>query len=306
MLTGAALHHLVEKPFRYGQRVRPAYATALGVCLALGVSAPLIVHPWRTAQANVERWRAAIDVPFETWQAERQESRCEYATPCGAAVRGRLNIYVIGDSHSFDGVNIFRAVFNDAHIVRVSAPDCDPLIGAGSAVYRATAEQRLGCDQLIAELYGGNSNLAHADVIVISSLIHAWFDTALDRSLAALSRLHKPIIVIGNSPAYTKPLRDIVRVRRLTPLDAVPSQFKDPWFGDDFEGRLRAVAERHGASYLSLRDFFCPNGRCTAWTPDRTRLNSYDEHHLTLAAAQAFGHARMNVIGAAVHTHEGF
>jgi hypothetical protein len=288
----------VEKPFRYGQKIPRAYPIALasiGVLALLGAATarPMLVNaPAETAQD----WRAALALTRvdALVEAGHYSEACMFASPCGAPVSGQRNIYIVGDSHARDGYNMLRAVYPDAHIVLATSPGCLPFLGQTRML--GAAEDMRVCRALIDQLYADDTALKQADLIVISGIVQVWFTEALDQSLQELATYRRPILVFGNSPAFKQPLPDIIRVEALTPNDAVPQEFVDPQYLANLEHDIATAAQRSGAHYLSLRDFFCPNGQCATWTEDRTRLISYDEHHLSLAAAQAFGRARADAI----------
>ena len=217
--------------------------------------------------------------------------------------RATATVALIGDSHAEDTYNALRVVFPDAHIILASSPGCAAF---APAVHRLPVDpanvEAMACGRLVTSIYGDRARLQQADLIVLSSFKSADQRRQIEHTFDYYSKLGRPILVFGNPPAYTAPLRDIVRVRHLTPDQPVPAEFIDITHGESVDAQTRALAAQYGLHFVPMRDFFCPHGRCTAWTPDQTRLVSYDDHHLSRDAAEAFGRAREGPIRAAAVT----
>ncbi|MDX2274005.1 MAG: acyltransferase family protein [Hyphomonadaceae bacterium] len=317
-VTGAALHHGVEKPFRFGGRVHPAYQFALAAFFVLALPMAMAAQPLLTrapaAQVSdgTADWREAMNLTRAFWQEERTEAAaaCAIGSACGAIVPGKFNIIVLGDSHGPDGVNMMRAVYPDAHIIAATAPGCEgynqPLESRAEAAVDGAPNRddaRQTCLAILSEVYGDRRRLEQADLIVFSNLTEMDLVGVLGDTLRELQSIDTPVIVLGNSPAFTENMPNIIRTRALTPDQPVPAEFLDPRHGDEIDVAIKQVTERNGAHYISLRDFFCPNGACYAWTEDRTRLITHDRHHMSKAAAESFGRARADVIRAAASGH---
>lgn len=277
---------------------------ALAVLLVLLVAvSPMARTVSFAGAAAAHDWRRALDITKEQADAEREQyaSACDVLSACGAIAPNKFNIIVIGDSHGADGFNIARAIYPDAHIIKAARGACFPLIDNLPRPPRLGASQAAPtCQDLNAALYGDRMRLEQADLIFFSVLTRPVSVRLLEDTLTALQGVDTPIVVLGNGPVFSQPLPEIVSENNLSPRDLVPDAFMNARFPASLDDEMRTVVERHGAHFVPMRDFFCPEQRCTAWTSDGTRLLTYDNHHLTLAAAETFARARGDMIKSAV------
>lgn len=335
------LHHLVEKPFRYGGAPRPALVMGLAGALTIAVpaaqiaraqlvqqpvvtaaSAPAPVEPEKTAEAQVPvpeliaktagaksiepakaaspqavalnpNWPAALDVPRQKFYDDRLRYVCSINEPaCNEPQAGKINILVIGDSHGADAHTIMATAFPGAHIIPGGRASCMSSVGAERwyvETKRPDNDDRRGCLWNVNRIYNNRAMLEKVDLIAFNFLPTGAEVPLLDETLAYLSQVTKArIVVFGTAPWFDQELPDIVRTKKLTPADPVPAEFIRPvtWEAD---AKLRAVATKHGAMFVSKVDFFCPKRVCKPFTPDQTVLIAYDRDHMSFQASEAFG-----------------
>ena len=320
LALAALLHHLVEKPFRYGSTPSPALIMGLAASFMLALPVTYLsrlaierqVEPAVGANAaaapQAVAWQEALDVSREQFYKERLRYACPVTIPaCNEPAVGKLNILVVGDSHTDDGVNIMRAAFPDAHIIMGGRAACASFVGYEQwhdDKRLPDDENHRGCLWNIKRIYDNEELLERVDIIAFNFLAgQPWFDDVarmLDETLAALRKQTKArIVIFGTAPFFNPDLPEIVRARKLTPDDAVPEKFVEPlaWTSDQ---RLQEIADKHGATFISKIELLCPNRACKPFTPDWSSLISYDAHHLSLSASDALGLAlRPRLLGLA-------
>jgi hypothetical protein len=303
--TGIVLHHAVEKPFRYGRKISPVYGAGLATAVVLAVPAALAATPsmWNAlTQRSVLTydWRDALTVSSDTVREEREARQvCSLGYWCPLLSRDQFNILVIGDSHGRAGYALMKHAFPDAHISLAALPGCHSFLRSGQPYARSISQRSReseSCRRLTANLYANLDVLGQLDLIVYSYWMDSEDAEMLDETLASLADVAPPILVLGNAPTFTQTLPDIARTLELTPDDPVPANFLDEEHSEHLDQTIERIATRHGAAFVSFRDYFCPRDQCRAWTPDHSRLITYDQHHLSLAAVDAFASANEELI----------
>ncbi len=318
LAAGVVLHHLVEARFRHRRPARPVlgYALAAGLMVLVPLGAMQLAIPWRTGQ-NTRTLAQAVETALSL---SRDEALAERFAPakacrpgCAEPQPGLFNVLIIGNSHGTDGFNALAAVYPQAHLIPSWRASCMYMVGAGSwfaeHASQVDAQTRQTCTEAVERTYADHARLGAMDLIVFSYQSNPNYPPLLDETLGYLRSITAaPILVFGNAPAFTQPLPDIVYALGLSPADRVPEDrvSTGTWAAD---APTEAIARRHGAGFVSRLDYLCPERHCRAFTADGSRLITYDQHHLSLAAAREFGLAQADAIRAEVArqfaVHEG-
>ncbi len=199
-------------------------------------------------------------------------------------------VLILGDSHGIDGLNILQPHFPDFYYILQSVPGCPPML---SNDFRQMAD--LGhpnydkCLQLLDNLAMA-SNYENVDYLVISSYyLHFQPETLINFLNLLPEKLLEKTLFFGNAPGFKYDLPDTVIRKRST-------SFSEEEFEEIFEYKLvvqdqaiRKVASEHGLAYVSKLDFYCPEKQCNLVYGDSEKLLTYDQHHLSFAAANELG-----------------
>ncbi|WP_417483184.1 acyltransferase family protein [Maricaulis sp.] len=300
--ASAALHHFVEQPFRRpGKSAMPplGFATAAlasAYAASLAIALLVILRPAPTGQVATEiaGWQAGN-------QARSQDWRDVCAGGCLTPDPQRLNVLVIGDSHGLDGWNAARAAMPDANVMYAAAPSCQNYTtlaqryaeqqASGARMLPADAQAR--CLALVDQTYD-EEILQRADVVIFSHFLGRWDAGMLGPSIERVRAVSGArVVVLGNGPAFTAQLPDIIRADHLSPEQGViPAHYLDPNFAGWSE-EARGVTIAHGAEFVDVMAALCPQGLCPAFI-DGAPL-SYDAHHLSFQAAREMGRRAITV-----------
>lgn len=199
----------------------------------------------------------------------------------------KIDVLVIGDSHAIDGYNIMRAAMPNANVYFAGRGGCTPLLGA-EAIHARIGRSDL-CDSLTAEVFGAIDMLENMDIIVYSfNWNRAKIQLLPETHEALMRKTNAKFVMLGMAPNYDESLPNIIRSQNLSLSNAtVPDRFLRSDFVELVD-QSKAFAIENGMIYADRYGYFCPDGVCSAVSPEGS-LVSFDEHHLNYAPAVEFG-----------------
>jgi len=115
----------------------------------------------------------------------------------------------------------------------------------------------------------------------------------LEDTVVSLEAAGIEVVIVGPYPVYRDDLPRLVfdqwfRARTAPIPTRIPDMPQEKSLAS--EAAVRAVADRHGLTYLSLLELFCGEGSCAStWSGDATDLLSWDYGHLTTGGAELVG-----------------
>lgn len=191
------------------------------------------------------------------------------------------NVLILGDSHAADGLNILQSAYPDKYFVIRSLGGCPPaLSGTLNRIWEGWSElekcQALNDERLAPEF------LQKFDTLVIALYWGRYTPEHLPETLDYLEQHTKArILVLGNYLALEEPMPDLFNQQidpRLSP-DVVKS------FALFEESLAQLSQDRY--RFISKRDLLCKGDTLMTCQIDFDGVPfSYDEHHLSLSAAQ--------------------
>jgi hypothetical protein len=218
--------------------------------------------------------------------------RDDWSTCLGKANKlGKKTIFILGDSHGPDALNILAPFFDTHYPIAITAPACSPMtfsdfekkMNVGNPAYKK-------CKKVI-ETLQDSILYDRADHIVISSIYGDYLAVPLlDNFLATINvKNRSKIIVFGSAPAFTRPLPELVsEIRHIRNLDAYGSSFiRDFRWSHDLV--IEKVAVDYGATFVSKMDYFCEISEKICKLVYDGKLITYDKHHLSKESAEYFG-----------------
>jgi len=287
-LGAATLSYLlVERPIRRrwrdGTSLRPHLlaASLIGGFVAAGLVIAAYAEriralpaPLRTIAAY-QGWdaTAAGRRQFDTDRCFTLPTGRPFDPACLAYAPDRRNILLMGDSHAAHFAQALRDALPHAHILQATAAGCRPLIvGKGLRGCRAVMRQAFEA-----------IDPARLDTVILSAL---WLDFEEQQLIDTITQLRQRgvrVLVLGPSVEYDNdlPLILVQAAQRGDP--ALPDRMRR---ADRFatDRRLAPRVRQAGASYVSLIDLECPDGRCRLTAPDGAPMH-FDHSHMTPAAA---------------------
>jgi hypothetical protein len=206
--------------------------------------------------------RASENRPFSDFDQER----CLHVNP------EQINILVFGDSHAQHLLPGVRALWPRANVMQATASGCRPLLGRGLRSTRS-------CVTLVNYVYRSVVTNPEIDLIVISGRWRRRDLARVERTFTALEPLASRVVIVGPTAQYDAAVPQLV---------ALGIRFGDPNLADDhvrseipqLDREIRRRAERHGLSYFSAYDLFCPAGNCRQLNEAGVPYQ-YDYGHLT-------------------------
>lgn len=305
LLVTAALtqlqYHLVENRFRMRRaaarmpgQVRPQRAwPVLSLSVSVAAAGALLVAadglPQRIPHDIREIATTTLD-QVNTSRAERTTALCgsDALRPvCGHVDPSRRNILVLGDSHAPDGVNILANALPEANLLVAGHGGCPPFPATDvfgpdrSSCIRSNRSRMAEVASLALEIQS---------VVVSIRLTEERLEPTETLIRWLLEAGYPQVIVLGVGPSHPVDMQDlVVKVG----FEDAQARTDGPLAESDLVGRsaaFRTVVEGAGGIYVDKLQWMCPQGRCRVTIPGTTnQLLIFDRHHLTRAAADAFG-----------------
>ena len=299
-LLAIATYHLVEQPLRRPGTIWPTnrkVALSFGLAIATATLAFNHVDDQQGFLGRVpEQTRHIIgDIEKEKskrFQIFRAMCRDRGWDNCFTPSESKPNIFILGDSHGVDALNILQPLWPSFHFIMYSENGCPPMTlkDFDQAVHRAATHYQkcLAHTKSLSEGFLAKG----ADMIVISSRYSWYTPRMLDRFLESQDLPRDfPIIVFGQAPSFSKDLPEIIyRQQDLSRLATHVSAFLDEktW---EFDADLKKVARDNNATFVEKAGHFCDRNinQCQLFHGDSKKLLTYDSHHLSFDSALALG-----------------
>jgi peptidoglycan/LPS O-acetylase OafA/YrhL len=291
----SATYWLIEKPIRFGSRLRrwkiPALAAASIAMGAMGLytltrgGLPMRFPPDALAVADW-RYDYLTDARYPKCWISKDHAFDAFAPFCTGAASGRELVVVWGDSHAARLYPGLAAVFGDrVEFAQFARDACIPSLGIAYPV----------CQQSNAWVVGEIARLRPRVVVMFAAWTHYRVDwnvpseakTSLLATIDALRLAGVPkILVVGPAPVWKGGLPKLALKAWLDarPFHEVPEYLStglDPAV-TVADADMRRTLEAHGVEYFSITDLFCNERGCLTHTPaGPTHFVIYDAAHLT-------------------------
>ncbi len=305
LFAGLLLHVLVERRFRYhdflrrhgGGRLAPAGFAALLVVVGATSGAAWGQGGWV--------WRSAHYLPEGFLREQMQHRYANLPKVCNLGnglhcltppPADRERVLVIGDSHATDGLNILLPSLSNQYIVIDEIPGCPPF---------EPASPLWNLPNIKPACVAGNARrfdpafVRNFDLIVLS-VFWSWYQASDADPFLTLIQKAAPeakIIVLDNYIELKELCSDRLERYGLDSCfvpDNIRSRFR-------YEDDLRALAERHGALFLSKRDLLCKGDDCAFYADEAHRIPfTWDAHHLSLEFAEMIGERAKPLLQASI------
>lgn len=207
---------------------------------------------------------------------------------CDDAEQGKINVLVIGDSHSADAVTaIVSASENIKHQLSISSSS----LGGCNAMHNTqerlpnTWPNKNECVLLNKEQRYNLNFLNNYEVIVVNFAISDFWnvDDLIQYLLFLDDNFSGGVIVFGSAFIFEEDLSSFIN--KTKKVDEIYLIIKNDPYSDD--ARLRQVDFKN-VLFLSKYDVFCPNNECVFITDDGL-LMTYDKHHLSVEFSSLLG-----------------
>ncbi len=282
----------IETPFRDPRRLgaRALWASALtaAVMLCLGAIAILALQGWpeRFSQPVLALAAARTDIsPLR--KACADVSSDQVPVPCVLGNAARADTLVWGDSH---GVELAYALAERPEmrghgLIEATTSSCPPLIGYPGL--RASCNERnLAVVRRLQHENGIHTIVLAGFWTFYAGSQPAALPQALERTIAALRRKGRTVILVGPVPPLTFDAPR--RLAAMAAVDCLP-EAQGPSRAD-FEQRMAAFnavvarASGEGFVFIDPNPLFCPGARCRLMADGQPLY--FDTNHPSLSAAR--------------------
>lgn len=295
-----ATYHFVEQPLRRPGTIWPTNRR-VGLNFALGVVMLTSVSWYMIDRAGLPN-RVPEEIRFVIENVDEEKTRrfdiyrslCRDRgwEKCDLPDEKNFNVYILGDSHGADALNILQPQWPSAHYVLYSENGCPPMtIEDFNRTVSESARHYSKCLTKTMAL-ADNSVIDVADMLVVSSR-YTWYAPAiLERFLDSLKLpADFPVIIFGQAPAFSNDLPEIVyRYGQSAGLEDHVGEYlaDETWSVDD---ELIRVAKKHNATFIPKAGHFCdqPSNRCQLFFGKEKKLLTHDKHHMSYEASFTLG-----------------
>jgi peptidoglycan/LPS O-acetylase OafA/YrhL len=192
---------------------------------------------------------------------------------CMTLDRKRLNYLLVGDSHAAHLWFGLHSAMPEVNIMQASVGACRPVIQPVSML------DTRACPKIMQFVF--NDFLAHnrVDKVLLSA---SWKDEdipALSATLDLLKRKGIDVIVLGPIVEYDSPLPRLLADEILHNKPSTASAMRTPGIHERDRALSRLVTAR-GATYVSVYDQVCRDGRCDEFAEGDIPMQ-FDAGHLT-------------------------
>jgi peptidoglycan/LPS O-acetylase OafA/YrhL len=289
---------LIETPFRsikFISKKGVFFASICGIAIffVLGLSFSELKPTRLVAQFY-------SDAVVEEQRVRRFETRQEICNKktwakCDDAEDGKINVLIIGDSHSADAstaiVRASERIQNQISISSSALGGCSALKNTQDKL-PSTWPNKSECVYLNENQRYNIDFLDDYDVLVVNFLIsnHWNVDDFIQYLRFLDDNFTGHVIAFGGAFSFEEELPSFFnRGNSVEGIDSII--INDPYSDDD---QIRRV-EFEKVMFLSKYDVFCPRNECSFVTMDG-RLMTYDKHHLSVEFARLLGDAYANQI----------
>ncbi len=290
-----AMYFYVETPIRRGPR-KPGALPPARFALACVVLIGLLFVPAITAVASggwPARWPEAFSLTAQQIYDKRLASR-QFAE----TLKGRtgfdgdgVRLLVIGDSHGKDAINMLKGLAE----ARGAAVDiafasiqyeCQPFIGPRERTKGLNNRRINRCNEVLRRTIE-DGLAAEADFVLLAP---RWTQTGVDNLADTIERIgaHSKarIVILGRTAEFSPAPKLIARHGHKADFPAIAAENRIDL--DGINTRLRDIADREGAIFVSKQDLVCPKADACHLLGPRTELLVYDYGHWTLEGADFY------------------
>lgn len=262
--------------------------SAAGMALLFCIGASL---PSMHAIKNSESLVSAFTIEEEKkrrFQSKRQICREKTWANCNSVEADKLNVLIIGDSHSADALTaIITAIKGQENQVSFSTSELGGCNAMPNSRKRLSSRwpNRVECINLNEKERYNVDFLKQYDVLALNFLISEhWGVADLITYLQFLEENHSgQILVFGGSFAFSEELPSYLNKER-TLENIREIQVYNPSVDD----QQLAAKEFSDVFFFSKYDAFCPDDKCRFISHDGF-LMTYDKHHLSVKFAEILG-----------------
>jgi len=290
-----AMYFYVETPIRRGPR-KPGALPPGRFALACVVLIGLLFVPAITAVASggwPARWPEAFSLTAQQIYDKRVASR-EYAE----TLKGRtgfdgdgVRLLVIGDSHGKDAINMLKGLAE----ARGAAVDiafasiqyeCQPFIGPRERIKGLNDRRINRCNEVLRRTIE-DGLAAEADFVLLAP---RWTPTGVDKVADTIERIgaHSDarVVILGRTAEFSPAPKLIARHGHKADFPAIAAENRIDL--DGINARLRDIADREGAIFVSKQDLVCPEADACHLLGPGAELLVYDYGHWTLEGAEVY------------------
>jgi len=227
--------------------------------------------PDRWQETTISENPDDIATGFDRGHCFIEDEPLEHLTnTCLAPDPSKKNILVIGDSFAAHLMPGLKHYFPDYHFVQATAASCRALVNFTYGRYRCTELNRLLFSETIMDK-------KYDAIFLMADWVYG--DRMTDTLATIRARTATPIVVFGNTPAYTSNPSDSMKRHVMTgiPMKLTPPPFRDFLWETNEEIKKSSAGK---ARFISLLENFCPNKVCPLIT-DGDKNVHFDWGHVT-------------------------
>lgn len=309
LILATLMYFYVETPFRKPTPASITYKTKSFALIGAGLSIVLVsvsVSAWKSGGWT---WRYPPELRSLLGEVapEKDKRFTVYRQLCESRgwkncssfsnVPGVKNIVIIGDSHAEDALNALHSIDQKPNYILNSLAGCPPLVRDDYKLLGPQFPERRACFKLNDARFS-EELLKKADLIVINALFGWYKPEHLERAINAIKRkTSAPIWVFGNYMALKQSLPDLLlkHTRDFPDIPINNITINKEWIDNNYtfmyETNLKDLGRKLGFVFISKKELLCPEAEvehCPIRLPDG-KLFTYDEHHLSLSAAELIG-----------------
>ena len=197
------------------------------------------------------------------------------AAGCLAAMPGRANVLLLGDSHAASLYSGLAGALPQANVQQATASNCRPLLASRGSPKRI-------CAALMQRVFDDLLPRRAPDLVI---MVANWADRDMADVRPTLDwfAARRIPVVVGPMTTYDMPLPRLLAMARARGDPALPDAHRVPG-RERMDAVLRREAGRAGAGFVSMIDMLCDR-RCTTVTPDDVPL-LFDTGHLSPQGAR--------------------
>lgn len=292
-------YHCVERPFRYPKpssrtgirHATPTFALTGAVMFLVTASALVIALsgglPGRYT-GDIERFASLTKRDTHLERRQNMRKICgdhRNGTVCGKISNGSINVLVVGDSHTADGLNMLVTAYPDVNYLYAGEGGC-PLFANRTTHLESVSAECAVYNKL--RLRDIENILPGLDFIALSQRVRLEHTEATLNTLDWFAERGVEVIVFGAGPQFKKHVvPSIVERGTMLGIDEAlhAESVTNHYAADDI---LELHVAGLGGVYIRKRGFFCPQNVCQVVLSNGEPL-MFDKSHLSLDASKAFG-----------------
>lgn len=279
MILSAAIYFCIEKRFRRKQSSNRDFMIGLACTMFALTYAGASVWAtdgwkWRPGFSEALSVKAIEDGKKKRFTAINVQCAKKGWAQCQDIVPGKVNAFVIGDSHAPDAHNGFAKLYPDHNFVVSTLGGCPPYQDI-ARLMRTPIPEMQKCLEINVKRHDPEY-LRQFDYIVIN-VLYAWYTGEhMAEYLEYLGRLGiKKVVVFGGYLTLSKDLPEIINQGGYSTRSIEKYVQNKP-----SEDAVRKKAAEFNYLFISKMDAFCKDGRCEFFDEARIPF-TYDKDHLS-------------------------